>query len=203
MPYEMSKRIFDITIATFMLLLCLPIMFFLFLLVRLFLGFPVFFTQWRPGLHENPFKLYKFRTMLDARDSNNVLLSDEKRLSRFGRLLRSFSLDELPELINVIKGDMSLVGPRPLLMEYLPYYTEKQRLRHHVKPGITGWAQINGRNALSWEKKFELDLWYVEHRSFLLDIKIIIITIIKVIKRESVNAVGHATMVRFDHNKQS
>lgn len=193
------KRFFDIITASVMLILFFPIMIFLYLLVRLFLGAPVFFTQLRPGLNEKPFQLYKFRTMLDARNKDGLLLSDEERLTRFGRLLRSLSLDELPELINVIKGDMSLVGPRPLLMEYLPYYTERQRVRHQARPGVTGWAQINGRNTLNWEKKFELDIWYVERCSFFLDVRIIMMTIIKIIKREGINAVGHATMTRFDN----
>jgi sugar transferase EpsL len=192
------KRYIDIIVASITLTLLFPVMFFICILVRLFLGSPVFFRQFRPGLNEKPFIVYKFRTMLDAKDINGVVLSDDKRLTRFGRLLRSLSLDELPELLNVIKGDMSLVGPRPLLMEYLPHYTNKQRLRHHVRPGITGWAQVNGRNTLSWEKKFELDVWYVEHCSFALDVKIMIMTFIKMIKREGINAAGHATMTRFD-----
>lgn len=193
-----GKRNFDIIVASLALVLLFPLLLFLSVLVRLFLGSPVFFKQIRPGLNEEPFQLYKFRTMLDARNEKGELLSDDKRLTTFGRFLRSLSLDELPELINVIKGDMSLVGPRPLLMEYLPFYTDRQRLRHHAKPGLTGWAQINGRNALTWEKKFELDVWYVEHRSLWLDLKILFLTVAKIIQREGISAEGYATMSRFD-----
>lgn len=192
------KPIFDVVAATLLLILLFPLFLLVYLLVRLFLGAPVFFNQLRPGLHEKPFLLYKFRTMLNKRDKHGHLLSDAQRLTKFGRLLRSLSIDELPELINVIKGQMSFVGPRPLLMEYLPYYSPRQRKRHHVRPGITGWAQINGRNTLNWKKKFELDVWYVEHCSFLLDCKIMFLTFIKIIKREGISAVGHATMTRFD-----
>ena len=167
-------------------------------LVRLLIGSPILFTQMRPGFNEKPFYLYKFRTMLDLSDKDGKKLSDKERLTPFGKLLRSLSLDELPELINIIKGEMSFVGPRPLLMEYLSYYSPQQRLRHRVKPGLTGWAQINGRNTLSWEKKFEFDVWYVNNISFWLDIKIIFVTVIKIIKREGINANDQVTMTRFD-----
>lgn len=193
-----SKRLFDILVATSILIPLMPLLLITAFLVKIKLGSPILFKQRRPGLNEKPFYLYKFRTMLDVRDEKNNLLADKERLTRFGKLLRSLSIDELPELINVLKGDMSLIGPRPLLMEYLPYYSDNQRLRHTVKPGITGWAQVNGRNTLSWQKKFELDVWYVNHCSFLLDLKIILMTFIKIVKREGINAYGHATMTRFD-----
>jgi len=198
MYYQWSKRFFDVSATIIFILLFSPIIMLLCVLVRIFLGSPVIFTQFRPGLHEKPFKLYKFRTMTDACDAQGRLLDDAKRLTRFGKLLRSLSLDELPELINVLKGEMSLVGPRPLLMEYLPHYSTEQRLRHSVKPGITGWAQVNGRNSLSWNKKFEIDIWYVKHASMTLDIKILLLTIYKIIKREGITAEGQATMTRFD-----
>ncbi len=198
-----GKRNFDVIVASVMLVLLSPLFFFIYFLVRIFLGSPVIFKQTRPGLNEEPFQLYKFRTMLDARNAEGVLLSDEERLTAFGRLLRSLSLDELPELINVVMGSMSLVGPRPLLMEYLPFYSERQRLRHQVRPGLTGWAQINGRNALSWEKKFEYDVWYVEHYSLFLDLKIIFLTLGKLLKREGISAEGYATMSRFDLEAQA
>lgn len=160
------KRTFDLCISLFLLFVCfLPILA-VAILVRLKLGSPVLFKQQRPGLHGKPFNLYKFRTMLDEKDSNGELLPDQSRLTTFGIILRKYSLDELPQLINVVRGDLSLVGPRPLLMEYLPLYSSKQAKRHNVKPGITGWAQINGRNLITWEEKFELDVWYVENRSF-------------------------------------
>jgi sugar transferase EpsL len=193
-----GKRVFDFLAAVVTSILFFPIILFLCILVKIFIGSPIIFKQCRPGLHEKKFYLYKFRTMIDKYDKNGTLLSDEQRLTPFGKWLRSMSLDELPELINIIKGDMSLVGPRPLLVEYLPYYSEEQRKRHSVKPGLTGWAQINGRNALTWEKKFELDIWYVNHLSFFLDIKIICMTLLKTIKREGINAEGYATMPRFD-----
>lgn len=192
------KRFFDVTASCLLLIMLFPLFLLIGLLVRIFLGSPVIFKQIRPGLNEKPFYLYKFRTMRDQYDSNNHLLDDDKRLTKFGILLRSLSLDELPELLNILKNDMSLVGPRPLLMEYLPFYSEEQRLRHSVKPGITGWAQVNGRNLLSWDKKFELDVWYVKNYSFSLDIKILFLTLIKIIKRDDINAVGCATMSRFD-----
>jgi len=195
----LGKRIFDVLVASIMLVLLFPVLLLIAIMVFIFIGSPILFTQIRPGLHEKPFRLYKFRTMQNRRDSEGKLLSDEKRLTAFGRLLRSLSLDELPELFNVIKGEMSLVGPRPLLMEYLPCYSEEQRLRHTLRPGITGFAQVNGRNTLSWEKKFEYDVWYVRNCSLVLDIKILIKTLIKMIKREGIHAKGHATMTRFDH----
>ena len=167
------------------------------LLVRLKLGAPVLFRQQRPGLHGKPFTLYKFRTMIGARDADGNLLPDAERLTSFGRFLRSSSLDELPELFNVLKGEMSLVGPRPLLMEYLPLYSEEQMRRHEARPGITGWAQINGRNALTWEDKFKLDVWYVDHRSLWLDIRIIVLTIWKILKREGISQPGHVTAQKF------
>jgi len=170
-------------------------------LIRLKMGSPVLFCQTRPGLNGKPFTLYKFRTMKDEYDVNGNLLPDEKRLTPIGQFLRSTSLDELPELWNVLKGEMSLVGPRPLLMEYLELYTPEQARRHEVKPGITGWAQINGRNALNWEDKFKLDVWYVDHWGIGLDFKILWLTLVKVVKREGISADGHATMPEFKGNK--
>lgn len=191
------KRSFDLLASAAALLLFAPLLLVLVFLIRRKLGSPVFFTQQRPGLHGRPFKMIKFRTMTDARDADGNLLPDAERLPPFGRFLRSASLDELPELFNILKGDMSLVGPRPLLMEYLPLYSERQARRHDVRPGLTGWAQINGRNALSWEEKFELDVWYVENRSFWLDLKIILLTVKKVLVREGISAAGEATMTKF------
>jgi len=167
------------------------------LVVRIKLGSPVLFRQMRPGFQGKPFELYKFRTMTDARGHDGALLPDAARLTRFGQFLRAASLDELPELLNVLKGDMSLVGPRPLLMQYLDRYTLEQARRHEAKPGITGWAQVNGRNALTWEEKFKLDVWYVDNQSFWLDIKIIFMTIWKILKREGINQQGQATMEEF------
>lgn len=191
------KRLFDIVVATLALaVFALPLLF-LVLLVRRKLGRPAFFRQVRPGLDGKPFEMVKLRTMTDGRDTHGNLLPDSERLTPFGRFLRSTSLDELPELWNVLKGDMSLVGPRPLLMEYLPLYSAHQRRRHDVRPGITGWAQINGRNALSWSKKFELDVWYVENRSIWLDIRILWLTVKKVIVRDGISAAGEATMSKF------
>lgn len=178
-----------ITLALPMLCLCL--------LVRYKLGAPVFFTQERPGLNGKPFRMIKFRTMTDAKDADGKLLPDEVRLTKFGQFIRSTSLDELPELWNVLKGEMSLVGPRPLLMEYLPLYSAEQARRHEMRPGITGWAQVNGRNAISWEERFKLDVWYVDHQSFLLDCKIVLLTIQKVFVREGISAQGEATMPKF------
>lgn len=191
------KRAFDFLASVAALVLLAPILLVLAIMVRWKLGGPVLFTQERPGLDGRSFKMMKFRTMTDERDENGELLPDEKRLTPLGRFLRSTSLDELPELFNVLKGDMSLVGPRPLLMEYLPLYSERQARRHEVRPGITGWAQINGRNALSWEEKFELDVWYVENRTLWLDIKILFLTVLKVIKRDGISHGGEATMPRF------
>ena len=191
------KHFTDFTTAFLALLLLSPLLLILMVLVRLKLGSPIFFTQVRPGLHGKPFKMIKFRTMTDARDADGNLLPDNIRLTAFGRFLRSTSLDELPELWNVLKGDMSLVGPRPLLMEYLPLYTPEQARRHQARPGITGWAQINGRNAISWEEKFKLDVWYVDNQSFWLDLKILALTIKKVFVREGISAEGEATMPKF------
>lgn len=196
----MTKLLFDKTVALLALLLLWPLLLLLMILVRLSIGAPVFFRQQRPGLHGRPFMLYKFRTMSQAHDARGRLLPDDRRLVPLGRFLRSTSLDELPELINVLKGEMSLVGPRPLLMEYLPLYNEQQRRRHLVRPGITGWAQINGRNAQSWGRRFELDLWYVENRSFWLDVKILALTPAKVFSRTGISAAGEATMPRFRGN---
>lgn len=191
------KRIFDIVAALLLILVLLPVLLILTVLVRIKHGSPVFFGQTRPGYKGLPFKIYKFRTMTDAREINGNLLPDEQRLTNLGRFLRALSLDELPELINVLSGKMSMVGPRPLLMQYLERYSPEQARRHDVLPGITGWAQINGRNQLSWDEKFRLDVWYVDHWSFLLDIKILFLTIWKVIKREGINQPGHATSEEF------
>lgn len=180
-----------------LLVVLAPVMAVIALMVRVHLGRPVIFAHMRAGYRGKPFRMYKFRTMLDLRDENGVLLPDEQRLTPFGRFLRSTSLDELPELWNVIRGDMSLVGPRPLLVEYLPLYTPEQARRHEVLPGITGWAQVNGRNALSWEERFALDVWYVDNWSLWLDIRILWRTVIAVISRRGVSAKGHATMPRF------
>lgn len=191
------KRLFDLLLATFgLLLFSIPLLLLILQICRK-LGHPVLFTQLRPGLHGKPFNMVKFRSMTDERDVNSVLLPDEQRLTPFGRFLRSTSLDELPELWNVLKGDMSLVGPRPLLMEYLQLYTLEQARRHEVRPGITGWAQVNGRNALSWEEKFKLDVWYVDNCSLWLDLKILWLTLKKVIVREGISAAGEATMPKF------
>lgn len=191
------KRLFDICIAGVAVLLLSPLLAVLALIVRYKLGSPVLFSQTRPGLYGKPFTIYKYRSMTDNRDRYGKLLPDAKRLPAFGQLLRSTSLDELPELWNVLKGDMSLVGPRPLLMEYLPLYSPEQARRHEVRPGITGWAQVNGRNALSWEEKFKLDLWYLENQSLWLDSRILILTIKKTIARSGVSAKGEVTMPRF------
>lgn len=191
------KRIFDIIAAATGLLSAAPLLLVLWLLVRARLGSPALFRQDRPGLNGRPFAMYKFRTMTDARDAHGNLLPDSQRMHPFGQWLRKTSLDELPELWNVLKGEMSLVGPRPLLMEYLPLYNERQRRRHEVRPGITGWAQVNGRNSLSWEEKFEQDVWYVDHRSLVLDLKILFMTISQIIRPKGVNAEGHVTMPKF------
>lgn len=196
----MTKRLFDITVTIVGLLLIWPFMLILFLLVRLNLGAPALFRQKRPGLHGNPFLMYKFRSMLDAFDNEGALLSDELRLTSFGKFLRSSSLDELPELINVLKGEMSLVGPRPLLMQYLPLYSTEQARRHEVRPGITGWAQVNGRNAISWDEKFKLDVWYVDNASLFVDLKILWLTVKKVFVREGISQDGQATMEGFKGN---
>lgn len=180
-----------------MLLLLAPVLAGLALAIRLSLGGPVLFKQVRPGLHGRPFTMYKFRTMFDARDSQGNLLPDGERLSKFGRFLRATSLDELPELVNVLRGEMSLVGPRPLLMEYLPLYSPEQARRHEVRPGITGWAQVNGRNAITWEEKFQYDVWYVDNWSLALDVKILWLTLAAVVRRDGISADGHATMPPF------
>jgi len=191
------KRLFDIAASTVAIALLCPVLLGLAAAIRWKLGSPVLFRQQRPGLHGRPFAIYKFRTMTDARGVDGVLLPDADRLTRFGRFLRASSLDELPELINVLKGDMSLVGPRPLLMQYLERYTSEQSRRHEVRPGITGWAQVNGRNAITWEEKFKLDVWYVDNWFLWLDIKIIAMTIWKILKREGISQPGQATMEEF------
>lgn len=193
----MLKRLLDITGAGAGLLLLSPVVLTVAWLVRTRLGSPVLFVQVRPGLHGKPFRMYKFRTMTDARDAAGNLLPDAERLTDFGKWLRATSLDELPELLNVLRGEMSLVGPRPLLMEYLPLYSPEQARRHEARPGITGWAQINGRNAISWEQKFALDTWYVDHQSVWLDIRILALTVWRVLRREGISAAGEATMPRF------
>lgn len=195
------KRTIDLLIAGTALVLLFPIMAGIGFIIRMKLGSPILFIQKRPGLNGQPFYLYKFRTMKNEKDSQGHNLPDEVRITAIGTFLRKYSLDELPQLVNVLKGDLSLVGPRPLLMEYLPLYTEEQFKRHYVKPGITGWAQVNGRNALTWEEKFKLDIWYVENQSLSLDIKIMWLTFKKLIKTEDVNGVGHVTMSRFEGTK--
>ena len=191
------KRLIDVLTSTLLLILLSLLLLALALLVRVKLGRPVFFSQERPGLHGKLFKLYKFRSMREAFDETGKSLPDEERLTPFGRFLRSSSLDELPELFNVLKGEMSLVGPRPLLVAYLARYTPEQARRHEVRPGITGWAQVNGRNALTWEEKFKLDVWYVDHQSLWLDIKILFLTLWKALKREGISAPGSATAPEF------
>jgi sugar transferase EpsL len=191
------KRLFDIIISLILLILFSPLIIIIGCLVRWKLGAPVFFKQMRPGLHGKPFYFYKFRTMTNQTDSNGRLLSDAERLTPVGLFLRKYSLDELLQLFNVLKGDLSLVGPRPLLMDYLPLYNAEQARRHEVKPGITGWAQVNGRNAISWEEKFVLDVWYVDNYSFLLDITIIFITFKKVFRKEGINQPGQMTVEPF------
>lgn len=193
----MIKRLLDITVSASALVLLAPVMGVVAWQISRKLGSPVLFRQTRPGLGGRPFEMIKFRSMLDAVDANGQPLPDSQRLTPFGSLLRSTSLDELPELWNVLKGDMSLVGPRPLLMEYLPLYSAQQYRRHEVRPGVTGWAQINGRNALSWEDKFKLDVWYIEHQSLSLDIKILFMTLKKVVVRDGISAQGEATTSRF------
>ncbi|SFB10931.1 sugar transferase [Azotobacter beijerinckii] len=197
----MLKRLFDLLAAALGLLLLAPLLLVLAWLVRRRIGAPVLFRQIRPGLHGRPFALLKFRSMREALDEHGQPLPDAERLTPFGRFLRASSLDELPELWNVLRGDMSLVGPRPLLMEYLPLYSPEQARRHAVRPGITGWAQVNGRNALSWEERFRLDVWYVDHRSLRLDLHILLLTLKRVLAREGINAEGEATMARFTGSK--
>ena len=196
------KRVFDLFLVLLSFPLILPIYLLLMLLVLTKFNFPILFKQSRPGLKGKIFNIYKFRSMTSERDKEGTLLTDELRLTKFGKFLRSTSLDELPSLWNVLKGDMSLVGPRPLLVEYLPLYSAKQARRHEVKPGITGWAQVNGRNAISWDKKFDLDVWYVDNQSIWLDIKILYLTIKKVIVRDGISAKGDATMPRFDKDEK-
>ena len=197
-----TKRFFDLFLVLLSLPLILPIYLLLMLLVLTKFNFPILFKQSRPGLNGKIFNIYKFRSMTSERDKEGALLTDELRLTKFGKFLRSTSLDELPSLWNVLKGDMSLVGPRPLLVEYLPLYSSKQARRHEVKPGITGWAQVNGRNAISWDEKFDLDVWYVDNQSIWLDIKILYMTIKKVILRDGISAKNNATMPPFKRTKK-
>jgi lipopolysaccharide/colanic/teichoic acid biosynthesis glycosyltransferase len=197
MPAFDPKRVFDVLVSGFALIVLAPVIAVTALAVRRAMGSPVLFRQTRPGLDAKPFELVKFRSMRQACDRSGRPLSDAERLTRFGRFLRSTSLDELPQLWNVLKGDMSLVGPRPLLMDYLPRYSEHQARRHEVRPGITGWTQVSGRNALAWENKFELDVWYVDNRSFLLDLKIIFLTALRLVKPRGISAAGHETMPEF------
>ena len=196
------KRVFDLVAAIGILIVAWPVMLVAAILVRLKLGTPILFRQQRPGFGGKPFVLMKLRTMRDAVDSQGRTLPDDERLTKFGKILRSTSIDELPALWNVIKGDMSLVGPRPLLMEYLPLYNQRQSHRHNVKPGITGWAQVNGRNAISWDDRFEMDVWYVENQNFWLDIKILFLTVYKVVKRDGISAAGQATQSKFTGSKE-
>lgn len=195
------KRLFELILVIVTLFFLAPVFFLLMIVVHYKLGAPIFFRQIRPGKSGHPFELIKFRTMTGDRNEDGELLPDAERLTNFGKFLRSSSLDELPALWNVLKGDMSLVGPRPLLMEYLPLYSAEQRRRHDVNPGITGWAQVNGRNAISWEDKFKLDVWYVDNQSRWLDIKILLLTVKKVVVKENVSADNHATMERFTGNE--
>ena len=197
---QFLKRSFDLLIAFLLLITLLPLVILIFLISLAVIRSNPFFVQPRPGLGGNVFNLIKFKTMNDKKDAKGRLLPDSQRLTPFGRFLRSVSMDELPQLINVLKGDMSLVGPRPLLVKYLPLYTPEQARRHEVRPGITGWTQVSGRNSLSWEEKFKLDVWYVDHLSFALDIKILWLTLIKVLKREGINQAGQATMEAFKGN---
>lgn len=196
------KRIFDVVVALSALVALAPLGLLLAVLIRAKLGAPIFFRQVRPGLNGKPFEMIKFRSMLNAWDAQGNPLPDHKRLTSFGKLLRSTSLDELPELWNVLRGDMSLVGPRPLLMEYLPLYNEHQARRHEVRPGITGWAQVNGRNAISWEQKFSYDVWYVDRQSLLLDIKILFLTLKKVLVREGISSDESVTMPKFEGGRE-
>jgi lipopolysaccharide/colanic/teichoic acid biosynthesis glycosyltransferase len=198
----MFKRIFDIGVSLVALVAFLPILLIVAFLIKRKLGAPVLFSQTRPGINGQPFKMIKFRSMKDAFDDKGNLLPDEQRLTSFGVKLRATSLDELPELWNVLKGDMSLVGPRPLLMEYLPLYNQEQLRRHDVRPGITGWSQVNGRNSLSWEEKFNLDVWYVDNRTFILDVKILWLTVKKVLIKDGVTSEGHVTAEKFKGNSK-
>lgn len=196
------KRLFDLFFAVLLIILLSPILLLLALLIRFKLGSPILFQQVRPGQNAVPFKLYKFRSMLDTRDAEGHLLPDDQRMTKFGQLLRSSSLDELPELLNIIKGEMSFVGPRPLLMEYIPLYSERQARRHETLPGITGWAQVNGRNAVDWDCRLEMDVWYVENRSFLLDFKILLRTLFAVLSRKGISEDGHVTMSKFKGSEE-
>ena len=198
-----TKRILDFTLSLLALIVLSPVFLVVAILVHIKLGSPVLFRQARPGKNEKIFSLYKFRTMTDARGENGELLPDEVRLTRFGRILRSTSLDELPELVNILKGDMSIVGPRPLLVKYLPLYSEGQKHRHDVRPGLTGWAQANGRNAISWEEKFALDIWYVQNISFWVDVKVIFLTVKEVFCREGISSEHSVTMEEFSGAKES
>lgn len=198
--YGVVKRLLDIACAAVLLLVLAPVLLSAAIAVRFALGSPVIFRQRRPGLGGRPFVLYKFRSMRDAHDGSGADLPDANRLTPFGRLLRSTSIDELPELFNVLLGDMSLIGPRPLLMEYLPKYTPEQARRHDVRPGITGWAQVHGRNAVEWPERFALDVWYVDNCSFLLDLRIVVMTLCGVLRRRGISQPGHATMTKFDGN---
>jgi lipopolysaccharide/colanic/teichoic acid biosynthesis glycosyltransferase len=197
-----GKRALDLSLTLPALVVLAPVLAVVALLVRLKLGAPVWFRQQRPGLNGRPFVLVKFRTMTDARDAQGELLPDAQRLTRFGQWLRSTSLDELPELINVVRGEMSLVGPRPLLMSYLPRYSPEQARRHTVRPGVTGWAQIGGRNALGWDERIARDVWYVDHLGLFLDLKILVLTVLQVLKRDGISAEGHATMPEFEGSRQ-
>ena len=194
------KRILDQTVALIGLILLLPIFFIIMFLIKINIGSPIFFKQSRPGIDGKVFNMFKFRTMTNETNQNGALLSDKERLTKFGKFLRSASLDELPGFWNVLIGDMSLVGPRPLLIEYLSLYSHEQVRRHEIRPGITGWAQVNGRNTISWNKKFEMDVWYVDNQSFILDIKILCLTLIKVIKRDGISHNRHETMEKFKGN---
>ncbi|MBF0841243.1 MULTISPECIES: sugar transferase [Mammaliicoccus] len=196
----MLKRTLDITVSFSALIVSAPVILGTAIVINKKIGKPIFFKQTRPGKDEKPFEILKFRTMTDERDLNGELLPDKDRMTKTGDFIRKTSIDELPQLINVLKGDLSLVGPRPLLMDYLPLYTEEQRKRHLVKPGITGWAQVNGRNTISWEEKFKLDVWYVENQSFKLDMFILYKTIMNVIKRKDITATNHVTMEKFRGN---
>ncbi|MBC9874254.1 sugar transferase [Macrococcoides bohemicum] len=195
------KRLFDIAVSGTALVLLSPVIVTSAVLIKKKLGSPVLFKQTRPGKDGEPFEIYKFRTMTDERDAHGELLPDAERLTDFGKTLRKLSIDELPQLFNVLKGDISLVGPRPLLMQYLPLYNEHQKRRMEVRPGITGWAQVNGRNNISWEEKFDLDVWYVDHQSFILDLYIIYLTVVKVFKQSDISQDGHATVPAFTGTK--
>ena len=197
------KRLLDFTLSFLALIVLSPVLLVTAVLVRIKLGSPIIFHQERPGKSEKIFRLYKFRSMTDERDENGNLLPDDQRLTRFGQILRSTSLDELPELWNILRGDMSIVGPRPLLVKYLPLYNEEQRHRHDVRPGLTGWAQANGRNAISWEEKFKLDVWYVQHISFWVDVKVIFMTVKKVFCRDGISSETSVTMEEFSGTKES